>query len=55
MFCVIQTIGQTHTLALAESHEKNVVKKLGSFPSETLYKGTVGDSPSRVEANSMYF
>lgn len=31
------------------------MKKVGSFPSVTLYKGTHGDKPSRDEANSTYF
>lgn len=44
-----------HTVALDESHEKNVVKKHGSFPSVTLYRGTYGDSPSRDTAISIYF
>ena len=44
-----------HTVALTGSHEKYVVKKQGSFPSVTLYSGTLGDNPSRDAANSMYF
>lgn len=42
-----------HTIALVLSHEKYVVKKLGSVPSLTLYSGTFGDKPSRHEASSM--
>ena len=50
--------GKCHKLALTKalelSHdEKYVVKKLGSFPSVTLYSGTFGDKPSRDAANSM--
>jgi hypothetical protein len=44
-----------HTVAFAWSQEKYVVKKQGSFPSVTLYRGTWGDSPSRDPAFSMYF
>lgn len=42
-----------HTKALVLSHEKYVVKKLGSVPSLTLYSGTFGDKPSRDTAISM--